>query len=318
MDINAGSINALTARLSLAFNKYIPTVESHYQKIAMTVPSSAGENFYPRIAELPGMREWIGERVVHRISLQERFTIVNRTFEQTFGIRREDLEDDQFGFLTPAMQQLAADAQKLPDRLVFGLLEKGHRTVGIDGQYFFDEDHEGTGRDGHRTGFSNILRPGTNEQASPAWYLFNTQNPMQPLIFQTRRPFTVTARTQISDGVVFNRNEFEWGIDGRCNAGYGLHNFALRSTAPLTADNLGKAIAMLENQYRRDGQPYNSRPNILFAPTSLEGPARQLLEKDFIPQLAPDGKTYITGSNPWSGTLDLCVCPYLNPLVVND
>ena len=318
MDINIGSMNALTARINLAFNKYIPTVDSHYGKIAMTIPSSAGENVYPRIAELPGMREWIGQRVMHRISAQERFTIVNRTYEQAFSIRREDLEDDQYGFLTPAVEQLAADAAKLPDRLVFGLLETGHKTLGIDGQYFFDEDHEGTDRTGRATAFSNILRPGTTESASPAWYLFNTQNPMKPMIFQTRRPFAITSRTQISDGVVFHRNEFEWGVDGRCAAGYGLHNFAFRSTAPLTAENLGKAISMMESQYRKDGQPYNSRPNILFAPTSLEGEARALLEKDFIPQLAPDNRTYITGSNPWSGTLDLCVCPYLDPLVRND
>ncbi|MPW00081.1 Mu-like prophage major head subunit gpT family protein [Bombella apis] len=311
-------MNALTARLSLAFNKYIPTVESHYQKVAMTIASSAGENFYPRVAELPGIREWIGQRLVHELTVQNRFSIVNRTFEETIGIRREDLEDDQFGFLLPAIQQLAADADKLPDRLVFGMLEKGHKTQGIDGQYFFDEDHEGTDRTGKATAFSNILRSGPTEAASPAWYLFNTLNPLKPLIFQQRRNFSITARTQISDGMVFSKNRFEWGTDGRCAAGYGLHNFALRSTAPLTAENLGKAIAMLENQYRRDGQPYNSRPNILFAPTSLEGPARQLLEKDFVPTLAPDGKTYITGSNPWSKTLDLCVCPYLNPLVVND
>lgn len=103
MDINIGSMNALTARINLAFNKYIPTVDSHYDKVSMVVPSSAGENVYPRIAELPGMREWIGQRVMHRISAQERFTIANRTYEQAFSIRREDLEDDQYGFLTPAI-----------------------------------------------------------------------------------------------------------------------------------------------------------------------------------------------------------------------
>ncbi|MXV35835.1 MULTISPECIES: Mu-like prophage major head subunit gpT family protein [unclassified Saccharibacter] len=317
MDISIGSMNALTARLSLAFNKYIPTVPTQYGRFAMTVPSSAGENIYPRIAELPGLREFLGQRVVHRISAQERFTIVNRTFEETLSVRREDLEDDQFGFLTPAIQQLAADAGTLPDKLVFGLLEAGHRTKGMDGQYYFDADHEGYGRDGKPTGFSNLLRPAATERTTPAWYLFNNNNPMKPMVFQTRRPFTVTARTQLSDGVVFHRNEFEWGTDGRCNAGYGLHNFALRSTAPLTPENLGKAIAMMENQYRKDGQPYNARPNILFAPTSLEGEARALLEKDFVPMKTPDG-TWVTGSNPWSGTLELVVSPYLNAFAVTD
>lgn len=317
MDITIGSMNALTARINLAFNKYIPTVPTQYERVAMTVPSTAGENIYPRIAELPGMRPFLGQRVVHRISTQERFTIVNRTFEETFSIRREDLEDDQYSFLTPAIEQLGADAGALPDKLVFGLLEKGHKTPGMDGQYYFDTDHDGNGRDGKPAGFSNILRPQTGEQASPPWFLFSTKNPMKPMVFQTRRPFTITARTQLSDGVVFHRNEFEWGIDGRCNAGYGLHNFALRSTAPLTAENLGKAIAMMESQYRKDGQPYNARPNILFAPTSLEGEARALLEKDFVPIKTPDG-TWVTGSNPWSGTLELVVCPYLNPLPVND
>ena len=321
MDIDFGTMSAMTARINLSFNKYIPTVETHWQKFCMKVPSTTGENVYPRIAELPGMREWLGERIVHRISAKERFTIVNKTFEQTFALRREDIEDDQYGFLTPCVEQLAADAAGLPDLLAFDLLQEGHRTLGIDGQYYFDSDHAGSDRNGKPTTFSNILRPGdsgSSEQTSPAWFLFCTKNPMKPMIYQTRREFVIQPRTQLTSGVVFTQNEFQWGTSGRCNVGYGLHNYALRSTAPLTADNLGIAIAMLENQYRQDGKPYKSRPNILFVPTSLEGAAQQLVKKDLIPTKAPDGKTWITGSNPWSGTLDLCVCPYLDPIARND
>ncbi|QHI96052.1 head protein [Aristophania vespae] len=318
MDINIGNINALTTRVNLAFNKYIETVDTHYQPFTMVVPSSAGENLYPRLMELPGFREWFGQRVVHRIGEEGRISVANRTFEQTFSIRREDIEDDQMGFLTPIVQQLASDAASLPDKLIFELLENGHKNRGMDGQYFFDPDHEAYDQTGTLTAFSNIMRPASGEATTAAWYLFNTRQPMKPMIFQNRRKFVIQARTQLQQGNVFNGNEFVWGADGRCAAGYGLHNFAFRSTAPLTAENLGKAIGQMQAQYRRDGTPYNTRPDMIFVPTSLEGPARQLIEKDFLPTLAPDGKTYVTGSNPWSRTAKLVVCPYLNPLAVSE
>lgn len=316
MDITTANINAITAELKTAYSDYIKTVDPHYKMLAQVVQSTRGETFYPRLKELPGLREWIGQRIVNRIEAGDKFTIVNRTYEETVGARREDIEDDAYDFLAIAVRQLADDAAHHPDKLVFNLLENGHRQHGIDGQYFFDTDHEGYDRHGNPTSFSNILRPAAGEATVPAWYLFNNKQPMRALIYQERRPYSLTAKTAINDDNVFFHNEFLWGVDGRGAAGYGLHNFALRSTAPLTVDNVTKAVAMMQSQYRRDGVPYNVEPDQLVVPVALQAEARRLINGEFVPEATPQG--VVTSSNPWKGSMSLLVCPYLSSIVRND
>ena len=49
----------------------------------------------------PGMREWIGDREVQNLSGSD-YTIKNKSWELTFGIPREAVEDDKIGSTTPA------------------------------------------------------------------------------------------------------------------------------------------------------------------------------------------------------------------------
>lgn len=314
MDINIGNINALTTTINKAFNKYIETAAPTYGRFAMTIPSNAGENFYPRLAEMPGLREWVGQRVIHRLEAGG-FVIRNKTFEETLGIRREDLEDDQFGILTPAIEQLAADAAEMPDKLVYDALETGVKTACMDGQYYFDTDHQTYTENGDLTAYSNLGVPKGTEAAGPAWYLFCTRRPLKPMIYQPRRPFVVTAKTQITAGNVFSGNEFLWGVDGRCNAGLGMYQFAYRSTRPLNGDTFADALAAMASQRRKDGSPYGIRPDLLVVPQNLESAGRQLLNGDMVPVEAPDGKTWIPGANVWKGACDLLVAPRLSQKV---
>ncbi|MFT9018003.1 Mu-like prophage major head subunit gpT family protein [Acetobacter malorum] len=314
MDINIGNINALTATINKSFNKYIETAAPTFGRFTMTIPSTAGENFYPRLAEMPGLREWVGQRVIHRLAAGG-FSIKNRTFEETLGIRREDLEDDQFGILSPAIEQLAADAAEMPDKLVYEALEMGVKTACMDGQYYFDTDHQTYNEKGALTGYSNLGVPQGTEAAGPAWYLFCTRRPLKPMIYQPRRPFVVTAKTQITAGNVFSGNEFLWGVDGRCNAGLGMYQFAYRSTRPLNGDTFAAALAEMASQRRKDGSPYGIRPDLLVVPQNLESAGRQLLNGDMVPVEAPDGKTWIPGANVWKGACDLLVAPRLSQKV---
>lgn len=314
MDINIGTINALTATINKSFNKYIETAAPTFGRFTMTIPSNAGENFYPRLAEMPGLREWVGQRVIHRLEAGG-FSIKNRTFEETLGIRREDLEDDQFGILSPAIEQLAADAAEMPDKLVYDALETGVKTACMDGQYYFDTDHQTYDENGNLTGYSNLGVPQATEAAGPAWYLFCTRRPLKPMIYQPRRPFVVTAKTQITAGNVFSGNEFLWGVDGRCNAGLGMYQFAYRSTRPLNGGTFADALAGMASQRRKDGSPYGIRPDLLVVPQNLESAGRQLLNGDMVPVEAPDGKTWIPGANVWKGACDLLVAPRLSQKV---
>lgn len=308
MDINAGTMRALTDRVSTAFNQYLTVAPPLYQRFTMTVPSSAGANFYPRIAEIGGLREWVGAREIERLSVGS-FRIENRTFEQTLGIRREDIEDDQFDVLRPAIEQLGYNAGALPDELVFSMLEEGAGTICMDGQNFFDADHQTYDENGNQVAYSNIGTPQTGEKAGPAWYLFDTKRPLKPMIFQNRRPFVVTAKTQIMEGNVFNENQFLWGVDGRCAAGVGMWQLAYRSTRPLSAASFQDALSTMASLRRKDGTPYGIRPDLLVVPTNLESAARLLLNAEFVPSTGASNS--VTISNPWKGAADFLVAPRL-------
>ena len=63
------------------------------------------------------------------------------------------------------------------------------------------------------------------------WYLFYVGSPVRPLIMQMRkRPQFVTLQDPNSSESVFFRKKFYFGVEARYNAGYGLWQFAYRTT----------------------------------------------------------------------------------------
>ena len=142
MDITIANLRGIYTSLSTLFNTAMAATPSFYQKIAMTVTSTTFANEYPRLDDLPGFREWIGDRVAHDVGATL-YAIQNRSFEKTIAIRRRMIEDDQIGIFTPIAAQYGQDGASFPDTLVWPLFKKGETTKCYDGQYYFDTDHPG-------------------------------------------------------------------------------------------------------------------------------------------------------------------------------
>ena len=309
-EISGPFMRALDVGVRTQFNQFLQTAPSMFKTISMVIPSTSRANFYPKLDEVPGIREWLGDRVIHSMKTGG-FSIENKPFEGTIGIDRDDIDDDQFGIFNIGIQQLGKNAADFPDILVFGLLKKGATTKCWDGQNFFDTDHETSDADGKTISYANISTPQEGETAGPMWFLFDTTQPLQPMIFQNRRDFSITSKTALDDDNVFRNKQFLWGTDGRCNAGFGLWQLAYASTRPLNSQTYGAARAAMASQRRIDGTPYGITPNILMVPSALEGQANGLMTSSQIAVLAPDGKTWVSGSNPWKGTAKSVVCPHL-------
>lgn len=94
MDITPANLRSIYTGLSTAFNVRFATTTTLYGLIATTVPSSTAANEYPRMDDLPGIREWVGDRVIHDLSAQT-YIIRNREFEGTIGVRASQIEADQ-------------------------------------------------------------------------------------------------------------------------------------------------------------------------------------------------------------------------------
>lgn len=63
-----------------------------------------------------------------------------------------------------------------------------------------------------------------------AWYILDTSRPLKPIILQKNKDIQFVAMDKEDDENVFMRDTFRYGVDSRCNVGYGLWQLAYKST----------------------------------------------------------------------------------------
>lgn len=140
MLVNKASIQAAFIALKTTFNNAFGAAPSVWDKIAMKVPSTTGQNDYAWLSAFPKMREWLGDKVVKNLEAFK-YTIVNKAYEATIGVKRDDIEDDNLGIYGPQAQMAGFSAKQWPDELIMALVNGGFANLSYDGQYFFDTDH---------------------------------------------------------------------------------------------------------------------------------------------------------------------------------
>lgn len=293
--INSAALNALFTGYRLLFQQAFSAAPSSWQKVAMLSPSTTAEEHYPWLADIGGLREWLGDRVVKALALHD-YTIRNKPFEKTIGIKRDAIEDDTYGIYGPRFTMLGDAAARHPDTLVFELLAAGFATACYDGQYFFDADHP-VEINGATVSASNF-----GGGTGTAWFLLDTTRPVKPIIFQKRKDYNLVRLDRETDERVFMRGEYLYGVDARVNVGFGFWQMAYGSKQTLDADNYDAARTAMQSFKGEDGKPLGIMPNLLVVPPSLEGAARKLLKNEY----AANGAT-----NEWFGTADVLSVPYL-------
>lgn len=295
MNINDQSLRGLYTGFNLAFQKGFTAAPSYYRTISMTVPSATAQTTYAWLGAMPAIREWLGDRILHSLSVSS-YAIENRRFELAVRVPRTAIEDDQYGIFGPVMEKMGRDTARHPDELIFGLLAAGFTTPCYDGQYFFDAEHP-IGRDGN----GNVVDASNVQTGTGApWFLIDAGQPIKPLIYQERLPFQFQSLTNTDEHVFFN-DEYVYGVRGRSNAGFGLWQLAYASKAELTADNYALARAAMMSQKGDNGKTLGITPTHLIVPPSLEAMARGILRA-----LDTGG-----GTNPWAGSAELITSHYL-------
>jgi phage major head subunit gpT-like protein len=136
MLINEQNLDLVFKGFKSVYSEASLQARTHKDKIAMTVPSSGRDETYSWLGQFPQLREWIGPRHVHSLKAHS-FTIVNRRFESTVAVKRDDISDEKLGVFKPAFSEMGYLARNHPEELVFGLLAQGFGTVCYDGQNFF-------------------------------------------------------------------------------------------------------------------------------------------------------------------------------------
>jgi len=277
MIINAAALLALQQGFNAAFLQGFGSLTPTWEQIAMRVPSTADVENYGWMKELPGMREWIGQRVIHNLE-SSGAKLKNKNYEHTIGVDRNNIEDDKLGIFAPMFSMQGEIVSGHPDQLVWGLLPTGFSVNGFDGQYFFDTDHVGYTAAGAETSWSN-----TGGGAGAPWFLMDLSRTfMKPLIFQDRRKAEFVSLNRPDDTNTFMDRQFLFGVDTRYAAGFGFHQLAYGSKAPLDAAAFAAGQLALETQRRPDGSPLPVTATHLVCGPSRRAEAKAILEKEFL------------------------------------
>lgn len=291
MIVNQQTLQGIYVNFKTIFNQQLEVTKTYWEQVATRVPSTTKSNDYKWLGALPTLREWIGERQVKNLSAFS-YEVVNKPFEATVAVDRDDIEDDNIGVYKPIIQQLASAAKQHPDELVFTLLKGGFTNKCFDGKPFFSDSHK-IGK----TTYSNI-----QDGTGAAWFLLDTTKPVKPLIMQFRRQPEFVALDAPKDSNVFLRKEFLYGVDYRGNAGYGFWMQAFGSKATLDETNFKaarKAMESIKNEY---GVPLRITPNLMVVGPSNRDAAETLLHSREI-----SGST-----NVLYKAVELLVVPYLD------
>ena len=142
MQITPQTLSALAQGFNAAFRQGFESIAPSYQQIAMVIPSSGAAENYGWLKDLPGMREWLGQRVINNLETAVA-TLKNKHWEHTVGVSADAIADDKLGIYKPVFNMQGEIAARHPDDLVWGLLPEGFSVSGFDGQPFFDADHLG-------------------------------------------------------------------------------------------------------------------------------------------------------------------------------
>jgi len=270
-------IEALTIGANAAFVDGLGTVTPQWDKIASKVPSSGSSEFYGWLKDLPGIEEWLTDRQLTELG-SNGYQIVNKTYEASIKIKREDLEDDKIGKYSVLAKAWGRESSLFPDKHTYGLLAAGFTTLCFDGQNYFDSDHplETT----PASTYSNVVGDPATDTGSP-WFLLDNSQILMPIIYQDRRPLALEFIGATSEYAWFN-NMVAQGVDGRAGFGFSFPQIAIGSKAALSEANFDLAKQRLAGMKKTNGTPLGTMATTLVVGPSNESAARKLIAREFL------------------------------------
>jgi phage major head subunit gpT-like protein len=127
-----------------------------WDQFSTLMPSTTSTNLYHWIAQLPGMREWVGSRQMHSAVLRN-YSLTNREFEASIKLNKFLVADDQHGAFGVTVEAHAQSVARWRDERMAAAVEAATTTEGYDGQYFFSAAHPVSLDDSALGTYSNLL-----------------------------------------------------------------------------------------------------------------------------------------------------------------
>jgi len=131
---------AVARGLTQIMRTMIRNTRQTWPMVALRVPSTSETENYAWLNDMPGMKEFLGDRIFEELRATT-YSIRNKTWEQSVGLDRHKVADDNYGMYAPVAQRTAQKGARHPDNLLIDLIKNGETELCYDGQFFFDTDH---------------------------------------------------------------------------------------------------------------------------------------------------------------------------------
>jgi len=150
--VSLGTLASLQKSFNAIYNETLAAMPPNWPNYAMEVGSTGAAEDYQWLGDTPAMREWLGDKFVKEVG-GFHYTVPNKSWEVTIGVKRDDIDDDRLGMYRPKIAQLAEEGVVKQDSLLSELREAGTGIVIYDGKSFYAANHQ-TGKSGAQ---SNLL-----------------------------------------------------------------------------------------------------------------------------------------------------------------
>lgn len=155
MQLTPAVIDAIFYSFGTQFQAAYDSQTPWADKLCTQVPSNGRENRYAWLDKLPVMREWVGERQIQN-AIARGYSIVNKDWELTVEVDRNDILDDNLGVYTPIVASMGVQAKLWPDYRCAEVLQLGTSLTAFDGQAFFSTSHPKNIDDSAAGTYSNL------------------------------------------------------------------------------------------------------------------------------------------------------------------
>lgn len=118
MLITPETLDIVFAGFKASFNEGLGQIENTRDRITTQIPSTAAEERYGWLKDVPNVREWLGDRVVNGFVLGD-YAIKNRDFELTISVPANAIKDDQYGVMAPKMRVMGESVSAHREQLVW-------------------------------------------------------------------------------------------------------------------------------------------------------------------------------------------------------